>query len=128
MRDKPRKRRGLGMLRKVKLFFLPPDFVLASQVLEAGLTEVSVFGIGELGTALVGRLKEQGIIVNYWYDSNVSDSQHNYMGCSVYHISKVASQTPKTVVIASEAFEDDMINTCLSYGYNGRILSLSGNN
>lgn len=105
-------------------FFVAPDKQLVSKVRRLGLTEVSVFGAGELGMAVVDELLRNGVKLKHWYDSSVSVGEHAFMGQKVSDVTQLSNEPCHYVLLASEAFVSEMADTCKRHGFSGEFIRL----
>ena len=109
---------------QIKRFFIPCDKFLLNEIKRHGLIEVSVFGIGDIGKALIDLLVKNKIQLKFFYDSSLTTGEHQIMGCPILSVDDLPNEKSQAIVIASEVFVEDMIHICRQKGYTGKIICI----
>ncbi|WP_156413692.1 hypothetical protein [Lacimicrobium alkaliphilum] len=112
-------------LNKVLRFFSPPDKILVNEAMSLNLKEVAVFGCGDLGLAIVQRLDEAQIRISSWFDSSIPEGEHRLLGKPIKPASEVVNMDSAAfLIIASEAYAEEIMQQCRNRGFEGRFISL----
>ncbi len=113
-----------NLLVSLGSFFKAPNKLLVAKVRNAGCTTVAIYGAGDLGLAVYLELRTMGIEVCAWFDGKVSGESCHYVDTQLHNPARLTQLAPQTLVIASEAFADEIKQTCESLGYTGEFISL----
>lgn len=112
------------MIDTIFRFFLPADELLVRQVKKQGFRSVSVYGIGEVGMAVVNLLKRNNITVEHWYDSKIINYGSNLLGISLTPFTQLSDDESEAVIVASESFTSEIQKVIESNNYRGAIIKL----
>ena len=112
------------MFSKIVQFFQRPDKNLVRKVKRSKFNAVSVYGIGDLGKAVVRLLDQNGIVVLNWYDSAITANDAVLLGHPLTPLSKMEQDRASAIVLASELFADEMQVACEQYGFAGVVIRL----
>ena len=112
------------LISKLLVFFVPADRLLVMRLKQCGAKQASVFGAGELGIAVVGKMANAGIGLKNWYDSSAPEGNNSFLNRPLLNIQCMTSDSDDILVIASEAYSQGMLDACTSRGFRGKIISV----
>ncbi|EWH09491.1 hypothetical protein DS2_12443 [Catenovulum agarivorans DS-2] len=113
-----------NMFDKITSYIYPPDRLLASKVLKLKLTQVSIFGAGDLGRGVIQYLHDKPININRWYDSSVKQGKAYFCKREVWSIDNLSHEPCEYLIIASEVYKKEMITSARTAGFNGHFITL----
>ena len=114
----------MSWFRRITHFFVPADKILAGQVRNNTGQTLGIYGAGELGQAVVALLQQRGISPDYWYDGQIKEGTHSLMQIAVYAPQQLAVHRPDRLIVASEAYAEEISKNCRHLGYQGDLISL----
>ncbi|MFC6439347.1 hypothetical protein [Bowmanella sp. JS7-9] len=114
----------MSWFKRVKYFFMPADRILAEQVDDIPSKTLGIYGAGELGQAVVALLQQRGIKPDYWYDGQIKEGTHSLMQIAVYAPQQLAVHQPERLIVASEAYAEEISKNCRQLGYQGNLICL----
>ncbi|EWH09486.1 hypothetical protein DS2_12418 [Catenovulum agarivorans DS-2] len=112
------------MLNRIQKFFLSADQLLVRQVQKHQYKTVSVYGIGEVGVAVVSLLTGKGIKLEHWYDSKIATQNNHYLGHTLTPYAELKHDRSEAIIIASEAFTEQIQKVIEDNLYSGTIVKL----
>ena len=92
-------------------FFLPPEKFLFEKIVDSGYRSISIYGAGEIGSALIPCLKKETpkIRIDMVADRAATYSSYELEGVEVVAPEKLLESKSEAVVVASVEFRDEMI-------------------
>ena len=112
------------MFAKLLRFFTPADDLLVRRVKSKNIQRVSVYGMGDVGIAVINRLPQYGISLERWYDSKITTQGNQMLGVSLTPFTQLNTDSSVAIIVASEAFTDQIQQVIEQNGYQGSVITL----